>query len=97
VLDAAVDGALERLRPILSTTLTTVFGLGPLAIGLGGTDEILAPMAVALAAGLSVSTTLVLVVVPPIYVIIERDVLGVWYRLFPGGKPKAPSDSEDED
>jgi multidrug efflux pump subunit AcrB len=96
VLDAAVDGALERLRPILSTTLTTVFGLGPLAIGLGGTDEILAPMAVALAAGLSVSTTLVLVVVPPIYVIIERDVLGVWYRLFPGGKPKAYSDSESE-
>jgi multidrug efflux pump subunit AcrB len=95
VLEASVDGALERLRPILSTTLTTVFGLGPLAIGLGGKDEILAPMAVALAAGLSVSTTLVLVVVPPIYVIIERDILGLWYRMFPGRKPQ-PNHPEDE-
>jgi multidrug efflux pump subunit AcrB len=84
--EAAVDGALERLRPILSTTLTTVFGLGPLAIGLGGKDEILAPMAVSLAAGLSVSTTLVLLVVPAIYVIIERDILGVWVRIFPRKK-----------
>jgi multidrug efflux pump subunit AcrB len=95
VMDAAVDGALQRLRPILSTTLTTVFGLGPLALGLGGKDEILAPMAVALAAGLGVSTSLVLVVVPPIYVIIERDILGVWYRLFPGRRPQViPADDE---
>ena len=90
---AAVDGALERLRPILSTTLTTVFGLGPLALGLGGKDEILAPMAVSLAAGLSVSTTLVLLVVPAIYVIIEHDILGIWYRIFPGRKPK-PHDTD---
>jgi multidrug efflux pump subunit AcrB len=79
---ATLDGAVERLRPILSTTLTTVFGLGPLALGLGGKDEILAPMAISLAAGLGISTALVLVVVPPIYVIIERDILGLWYRLF---------------
>ena len=46
---AVIDGALARLRPILSTTLTTVFGLGPLALGLGGGDEILAPMAIAIA------------------------------------------------
>jgi multidrug efflux pump subunit AcrB len=96
VREAAIDGSLERLRPILSTTLTTVFGLGPLAIGLGGKDEILAPMAVALAAGLSVSTTLVLVVVPPIYVIIERDVLGLWYRIFPG-KPKVEASEDDHE
>jgi multidrug efflux pump subunit AcrB len=88
VSEATVDGALERLRPILSTTLTTVFGLGPLALGWGGKDEILAPMAVSLAAGLSVSTTLVLLVVPAIYVIIEKDILGIWYRLFSGRKPK---------
>ncbi|HVH98906.1 MAG TPA: efflux RND transporter permease subunit [Enhygromyxa sp.] len=82
VEQATRDGAVERLRPILSTTLTTVFGLGPLALGLGGKDEILAPMAISLAAGLTISTALVLLVVPPLYVMIERDILGVWYRLF---------------
>jgi multidrug efflux pump subunit AcrB len=81
---AALDGALERLRPIVSTTLTTCFGLGPLAIGLGGKDEILAPMAISIAAGLGISTALVLLVVPAVYVIIERDLLGLWYRVFPG-------------
>jgi multidrug efflux pump subunit AcrB len=82
VQQATLDGALQRLRPIISTTLTTVFGLGPLALGLGGKDEILAPMAIALAAGLSISTALVLVVVPPIYMMIERDLLGLWARLL---------------
>ncbi len=89
VYDAALDGALERLRPIISTTLTTCFGLGPLAIGLGGKDEILAPMAISIAAGLGISTALVLLVVPAVYVMIEKDLLGVWYRLFPGRKPRA--------
>lgn len=84
VYDAALDGALERLRPIISTTLTTCFGLGPLAIGLGGKDEILAPMAISIAAGLGISTALVLLAVPAIYVIIERDLLGVWRRIVPG-------------
>lgn len=86
VWEAAFDGALERLRPIISTTLTTVGGLGPLAFGLGGKDEILAPMAISIAAGLGISTTLVLLVVPAIYVIIERDMLGLWRRMFPGRK-----------
>jgi multidrug efflux pump subunit AcrB len=89
IYDAALDGALERLRPIISTTLTTCFGLGPLALGLGGKDEILAPMAISIAAGLGISTGLVLLVVPAVYVIIERDLLGVWYRLFPGSRPDA--------
>ncbi|PRQ03458.1 Multidrug resistance protein MdtC [Enhygromyxa salina] len=84
VFDAALDGALERLRPIVSTTLTTCFGLGPLAVGVGGKDEILAPMAISIAAGLGISTALVLLVVPSVYVMIERDVLGLWYRMFPG-------------
>ena len=81
IYQAALDGALERLRPILSTTLTTCFGLGPLAVGLGGRDEILAPMAIAIAAGLGISTALVLMVVPPIYVIIERDIAGLLLRI----------------
>lgn len=89
VFDAALDGALERLRPIISTTLTTCFGLAPLAFGLGGKDEILAPMAISIAAGLGISTGLVLLVVPSVYVVLERDALGLFYRLFPGREPEA--------
>jgi multidrug efflux pump subunit AcrB len=84
LMQAAVDGALERLRPILSTTLTTVAGLAPLGLGLGGKDEILAPMAISISAGLGISTALVLVVVPGTYVIIEGDVAKLWLKLFPG-------------
>lgn len=97
VYDAALDGALERLRPIISTTLTTCFGLGPLAIGLGGKDEILAPMAISIAAGLGISTALVLLAVPGIYVIIERDLIGVWKRVFPGHSSVHERRSTDDD
>ncbi|HLT40062.1 MAG TPA: efflux RND transporter permease subunit [Enhygromyxa sp.] len=96
VYDAALDGALERLRPIISTTLTTCFGLGPLALGLGGKDEILAPMAISIAAGLGISTALVLLVVPAVYVIIERDLLGVWARVFAGRKHTAAPEPTDD-
>ncbi|MGB1700798.1 MAG: efflux RND transporter permease subunit, partial [Nannocystaceae bacterium] len=78
---AIVDGALARLRPILSTTLTTVFGLAPLALGLGGKDEILAPMAIAIAGGLAISTGLVLVLVPVLYALVDDFVCG-WNRMW---------------
>lgn len=86
---AALDGALERLRPILSTTITTVAGLAPLGLGLGGKDEILAPMAISISAGLGISTALVLIVVPGVYVILEGDIGRVWRRLVPGAERRA--------
>lgn len=69
---AAIDGALNRLRPIISTTLTTCLGLLPMAVGFGGRDNVLAPMAVSIAGGLFFATILVLLVVPALFVIIER-------------------------
>ncbi|MEE2829751.1 MAG: efflux RND transporter permease subunit, partial [Myxococcota bacterium] len=69
--EATVLGATQRLRPILTTTLTTCFGLAPLAIGLGGTDGVLAPMAVAISGGLGFATVLVLLVVPAVYLVVE--------------------------
>ena len=83
VVDAARDGAVQRLRPIISTTLTTCFGLAPLALGLGGKDEILAPMAISIAGGLGISTSLILLVVPAVYVIIVRDIAGRFRRHPP--------------
>jgi multidrug efflux pump subunit AcrB len=79
---AIVDGALARLRPILSTTLTTVFGLAPLALGFGGKDEILAPMAISIAGGLAISTGLVLLLVPVLYALV--DDLGRWWDRWRG-------------
>ncbi|HWB79100.1 MAG TPA: efflux RND transporter permease subunit, partial [Nannocystaceae bacterium] len=56
-----------RLRPILMTTLTTVLGLVPMALGLGDGAEIRMPLAITVIAGLSLSTLLTLVVIPTIY------------------------------
>lgn len=70
--EAVVRAGLVRIRPILMTTLTTLFGLLPLALGLGAGAELQQPMAVTVMAGLSVSTLLTLVVVPTLYVWVER-------------------------
>ncbi|MGY6519623.1 MAG: efflux RND transporter permease subunit [Lysobacteraceae bacterium] len=70
---AAILGACEaRLRPILMTTLTTVFGFLPLALGLGDGAEVRAPMAITVIGGLLVSTLLTLVVIPVMYDRLDR-------------------------
>ncbi|MBL8946323.1 MAG: efflux RND transporter permease subunit, partial [Myxococcales bacterium] len=61
-----------RLRPILMTTLTTVLGLIPMALGLGDGAEIRMPMAITVIAGLSLSTLLTLVVIPTLYAGVDR-------------------------
>ncbi|MDN5331090.1 MAG: hydrophobic/amphiphilic exporter (mainly bacteria), family [Tepidanaerobacteraceae bacterium] len=71
VREAIVEAGPRRLRPIMMTTLTTVLGLLPLALGIGEGSEIQAPLAVTVLGGLSVSTLLTLVVVPVLYSIFE--------------------------
>ncbi len=56
-----------RLRPILITTLTTVLGLLPMALGLGEGAEIRMPMAVSIIAGLLSATLLTLILIPIVY------------------------------
>ncbi len=71
--DEAVELAgLVRLRPILMTTMTTVLGLLPMALGLGDGAEIRTPMAITVIAGLAFSTLLTLVVIPTIYAGVDR-------------------------
>jgi len=65
--EAIIDAGRARLRPILMTTLTTVLGLTPMALGLGEGAEIRTPMAVTVIAGLSVSMVLTLIVIPILY------------------------------
>jgi multidrug efflux pump subunit AcrB len=66
-MGAIVEGARLRLRPILMTSLTTVVGMLPLAIGFGEGSEMLQPLAVVIVWGLSFSMLVSLVLVPAIY------------------------------
>lgn len=67
IREAILEAARLRLRPILMTTLTTVFGMLPLAIGLGEGAEMLRPLAVSIVSGLSFSMLVSLILVPIMY------------------------------
>jgi multidrug efflux pump subunit AcrB len=69
--EAVILGGRTRLRPILMTTLCTILGLIPMAIGLGEGSESNAPMAIAVIGGLTISTMLTLVFIPTLYAIFE--------------------------
>lgn len=70
--EAIVQAGTVRLRPILMTTMTTVLGLLPMALGLGDGAEIRTPMALTVIAGLVSSTFLTLVVIPTVYSLAVR-------------------------
>lgn len=70
--EALVEGARSRLRPIIMTTLSTLFGFLPLALASGAGAEVRAPMAIAVIGGLLVSTLLTLVVIPVVYDLLDR-------------------------
>jgi multidrug efflux pump subunit AcrB len=70
--EAVVVASRTRLRPILMTSLATVLGLLPMAIGLGTGAETNAPLARAVIGGLSVSTLLTLFLIPTLYTMLEE-------------------------
>ncbi len=73
ILDSSiVDGASSRIRPILMTTLTTIFGVVPMAVATGLGSEIYAPLGQAIAGGLISSTIITLYLVPVLYRLTER-------------------------
>jgi multidrug efflux pump subunit AcrB len=72
VADALVQAGRIRLRPILMTTLCTLFGLLPLALGLGSGAELQKPLAIAVIGGLSVSMLVSLVIMPVLYSVVRR-------------------------
>jgi len=69
--EAVVKAGRTRLKPILMTSLATVLGLIPMAIGLGG-EQTQAPLAISVIGGLTVSTTLTLFFVPALYTVFEN-------------------------
>ncbi|MBN1499155.1 MAG: efflux RND transporter permease subunit [Spirochaetes bacterium] len=64
---ASVNAGIQRLRPIILTSATTILGLIPTAYGIGGLDEFLVPMAIAMSFGLAFGTLITLFYTPVIY------------------------------
>lgn len=71
-----IEAVVQRLRPILVTTTTTLGGVLPTAYGLGGHDMALSPMSLALGWGLFLATALTLILVPALYEI-GQDLKGL--------------------
>ena len=84
--DAVEEAGRTRLRPILMTTLTTVLGLLPMALGIGEGAEIQAPLARVVIGGLTASTLVTLVLVPTVYTLFEEG----WAGLRRGAAHSTP-------
>jgi multidrug efflux pump len=72
VTDAVFQAATIRLRPILMTSFSTIFGVLPIAIGLGAGAESRQPLGLAVVGGMLFSTFLTLVIVPVVYTLLAR-------------------------
>jgi len=71
-MDAIVEGGATRMRPILITSLTTIVGMLPIAMGLGEGGEALQPLGAVVAGGLTTSTFLTLIVIPCVYSLLDN-------------------------
>ncbi|HKE42597.1 MAG TPA: efflux RND transporter permease subunit [Casimicrobiaceae bacterium] len=91
--DALLSAGQVRLRPILMTTAAMIFGMLPLALGLGESGETQAPMGRAIIGGVITSTLLTLVVVPVIYTYLDR--FFEWHKARKGARTarRAPADA----
>ncbi|MCK4980332.1 MAG: efflux RND transporter permease subunit, partial [Candidatus Delongbacteria bacterium] len=73
IRDAIIEASKKRLRPILMTTVSTVFGMIPMAIGWGGSSEIRKPLAVTVIFGLSAATMLILIILPVVFESLKKE------------------------
>ncbi|QQS37022.1 MAG: efflux RND transporter permease subunit [Ignavibacteriales bacterium] len=72
IIEAVVEAATIRLRPILMTSFATIFGILPIAIGLGAGGESRRPLGLVVVGGMFFSTFLTLIVVPVVYALLSR-------------------------
>jgi HAE1 family hydrophobic/amphiphilic exporter-1 len=70
--EAVVTGGKTRLRPVLMTSLTTIFGMVPLALSRGEGSEIWNALGITVIGGLSVSGLVTLILVPLMYSLVHR-------------------------
>ena len=83
---AILKAAPQRLRPILMTTITTVLGLFPLALGVGEGSEFLQPLGVVVFSGLLLATLLTLFIIPCFYVVLHSFLGGRNYSHYHNGE-----------
>ncbi|MGK7875509.1 MAG: efflux RND transporter permease subunit [Xenococcaceae cyanobacterium] len=76
--EAILETGVVRLRPILMTTVSTILGMLPIALGFGAGAELRQPMAVTIIGGLITSSLLSLIVVPVLYTLLDD----VWSKVF---------------
>ena len=76
-MEATIEGASARFRPVVMTSLSTILGILPIALALGAGAESRSPMGVAIIGGLVVGTLLTLYVVPAMYSYLTAK---VWTR-----------------
>jgi multidrug efflux pump subunit AcrB len=86
---AILQAAPQRLRPILMTTVTTVLGLFPLALGIGEGSEFLQPLGIVVFAGLTLATLLTLFIIPCFYVLLH-DIFQRGKGIGKSRDPKRP-------
>jgi hydrophobe/amphiphile efflux-1 (HAE1) family protein len=92
--DAVVEAGAIRLRPILMTTLTTVVGMLPLAIGMGAGANLMQPLAIGVIGGLLSAMVLTLGLVPCLYMIVHNA--GTWLRqlFLAAGRRRCPGPAD---
>ncbi len=91
---AVIQGGLDRLRPVLMTTLTTILGVLPIAVGTGGAQGALEGLGRALVGGLTAGTALTLFVVPLAYTLVD-DLRDWTWRFFSGIRRMGQAPSRD--
>jgi multidrug efflux pump subunit AcrB len=94
--EAVLQAGPVRLRPILMTTAAMVFGMLPIAIGLGEGAEIRSPMAICVIGGLITSTLLTLLVVPVAYTLLDDLALRLGGRRHSDQSPASPGKAESD-
>ncbi len=90
---AVLAGGRRRLRPIFLTTVTTICGLLPMALGIGGQSKTYTPLAGTIVWGLGVATFLILMVMPPLYAALDdirRLFMGPWRAEQESGPTALP-------
>jgi hydrophobic/amphiphilic exporter-1 (mainly G- bacteria), HAE1 family len=81
IREAVLEAGRVRLRPIIMTTVTTVLGLLPMALGIGRGADLRAPLAISVIGGLLVATALTLIVIPVVFSLVEETRMKAAERL----------------
>ncbi len=79
---AILQAAPQRLRPIMMTTVTTILGLFPLALGIGEGTEFLQPLGIVVFSGMAIATLLTLFIIPCFYVMLHGVFDTDWLKLL---------------